>query len=316
MMRSRIVMVLVIIMSVMVTSTFAADQDRKLIVVSIFGAGVADPNEKDSVFTLDNAVEMMDMVGGAGRGAAKGGGVGALFLTSGGPVGHNSTEVLISAASFKHITDGAKNSEIYQFGLDFPLGTMTLIDRKDISTLGTGNFRYKIQKQNRDILDESAKDIIGNHPIVSFNMSVNSKQIDRLSGGIKVEIPYTDSAGEDVSRLALYQVDESGKLSRVKNSGYTEIRKLDGDKPYIEGVISEVGNYAIGYEKVIYEDVTGWYGTCANFVLDRGIMNKINGSFMPKDSITRADLAFYLNNMSDQSIESSSNTFSDVSKYV
>lgn len=313
-MKKRIAIMLVIVMGVMTMGVFAADPNRKLIIDSAFGTKVADPNEKDLVLTIKEPAYMIDMVGGAGRGAAKGGGVGALILASQGSKESNSTEILINAASFKHITDGASNSEIYQFGLDFPLGAMRFIDRKEISSLGKGDFRYKIQKQNNKLLDGAAKSIIGNRPIVNINISVNNKPIDRLKGGIQVEIPYKAPAGEDLNKLALYRVDENGKLSQVKNSRYTQIRKSDGDKPYVQAIINEVGKYAVGYEKTAYKDVTGWYEPTANFVLARGIMNDIKGLFMPKDSITRADLAFYLSNMSDQNSKASSNNFSDVSK--
>lgn len=306
----------------MATSVFASEQsrasnqthERKLIIDSLHGFGMTDQNGKDPVVTLDNPLLMVDMVVGTNVGAAKGGGVGALILSSYGPGDYDSIEVVIQEEAFKHITHGASNNEIYQFGLEYALGAIRFISKEDIAFLGNGDFRFKFQRQNAEILDESAKRIIGDRPITSFNISVNDRAINKLNGGIQVAIPYEGRTGEDVHQLALYQVGPQGKISKVINSAYTEIRKSNGDKPYIQALIYETGSYAIGYEKLIYKDIVGWYGTCASYVLDRGIMDEKNGFFMPKDPITRADLAFYLHNMSEQNIESSSNAFSDVLK--
>lgn len=82
----------------------------------------------------------------------------------------------------------------------------------------------------------------------------------------------------------------------------------------MHGLVNELGTYAIGYNKVNYKDVSGWYEQPANFVLSRDIMNDINGSFVPKNPITRGDLAFYLKNMSGQNYEAPGSNFKDVPK--
>lgn len=191
---------------------------------------------------------------------------------------------------------------------------MRILDRKDIASFEDGDFKFKFQKQNTDILNEYSKAVIGDRPVLSFNLNVNGKEIHRFNGGIKVEIPYELSAGENENQLALYRVEESGQLSQVKNSRYKQNEEWPGDKPRIEGLINELGTYAVGYKTISHTDVFGWYEPPASFVLARGIMNDINGLFMPKASITRSDLAFFLSNMGGENMESLNSTFIDVPK--
>ena len=121
--------------------------------------------------------------------------------------------------------------------------------------------------------------------------------------------------GGDMSSLAIYHMDQQGKLSKIKNSRYATVTQVGGwEKPYIQALISSPGIYAVGYEKINYPDVSGWYQSDANFVLSRGIINDINGLFMPKKLITRADLAYYLKNMSEEDIKRPASQFKDVSK--
>lgn len=311
--KNKIAIVLVIVMSIMTTSVFASDGKRKLIIDTRQGLDTTDLSEKDSVVKIDNPAYMIDWTVGTDVGAKKGGGVGALILSSYGPSDNNSIEVFMKAESFKYLTDSAKDNGVYQFGLDYPLGAMRIIDIKDIAALGDGDFRFKFQKESDDILDKPFKRIIGGRPIVGFHLSVNDRQINKLDGGMQIAIPYKAAAGEDINQLALYKVDELGQLLQIANSRYTEVRQAQENKQYVEGTINEAGTYAVGYRPVDYKDVFGWYESPANFVLSRGIMNVIDGAFMRKESITRADLAFYLSNMSDQNIEPLNNAFTDVS---
>ncbi len=312
-MKSRIAIILAIVMSVMTTSVFAADQNRKLIIDTMQGLDKTDLSGKDPILMIDDPLHMVDWTVGTDVGAKKGGGLGALVLSSYGPSDNNSIEIVIRAEAFKILTDSAKDNGVYQFALDYPLGAMRIIGRKDLASFEDGEFKFKFQKQNADILSKVSKAVIGERPIVGFNLKVNEKEIKRLNGGLIIEIPYELSAGEKEDQLALYRVEESGELSQVKNSKYNQNKEWNGDKPRVEGLISEPGDYAVGYKTISHKDVYGWYESPASFVLARGIMNDVNGLFMPKNSITRADLAFYLSNMSDQSSEVSSNKFSDIS---
>jgi len=318
-MKIKKLVILVICLTMLLTSTvFASRQDRQLIIGSRYGSygfDITKSNEKNLTLTFGDPLYMVDMVNGANNGARKGGGVGALVLSTPEPTDCNSVEVAIGEEAFKYLTDGGANDDVYQLALDYPLGGIRLINRKDISSLGKGDFRFKIQKQSHEILNETTKPIVGNRPIIRFDLSVNGTPIYKLNGGIQIEIPYEIKTGEDNRKLTLYEVDEIGKLYQIKNSRHIVREEVDGSKKsYIQALITRPGVYAIGYESVTYKDVSGWYQPYVNFISTRGIMNDINGLFKPDNHITRGDLAFFLKNMSDQDPGVSNNTFSDVPK--
>ena len=115
MMRSRIAIVLAIIMSFMTTNAFAADQNRKLIVATRQGLDKTDLSGNDPIVIIDDWMNMVDWTVGTDVGAKKAGGLGALILSSYGPWDNNSIEVLIKAEVFKYLTDSAKDNGVYQF---------------------------------------------------------------------------------------------------------------------------------------------------------------------------------------------------------
>ena len=173
--------------------TFKEDTDKKLIIGSHYGDNsfkLTSSSNKDLVYVFENPAYMVDMVNGSNNGARKGGGVGALRLS----FSHefpdcDSTEIVIEGESFRFMTDGATDKDIYQLFLAYPLGSISFLNRNDIANLGNGDFIFKIEKQTSDILEEPTRQIVGNRPIIKFNMSVNNKEIDRLSNGFRIEIP-------------------------------------------------------------------------------------------------------------------------------
>lgn len=77
MMKSRIAIVLTIVISVTTISVFAADQNRKLIVATRQGLDKTDLNGNDPIVMIDNPMHMVDWTVGTDVGARKAGGLGA-----------------------------------------------------------------------------------------------------------------------------------------------------------------------------------------------------------------------------------------------
>ncbi|MDD4592151.1 MAG: S-layer homology domain-containing protein [Parabacteroides sp.] len=290
------------------------EQKRQTIIDSVhgFGSDTVVANDKDLIITLQDPAYMIDMITGADIGAAKGGGVGALVFSRQDSSNYDFVEVSIKEEAFKNITEGAEKSNIYQLELDCPLGLVRFIDRNDIVRLGSGNFKLKIQKSNYDILNQNAKAIINNRPFVLLNLEVSNKGLPVLNGDILLSIPY-EASEENLNQLTLYKIDGSGGLTQIKNSRHKKVSRYNRDKYYIQALINEAGSYAVGYEEVAFNDVSGWYQPYVNFVSARGIMYG-NDSFMPNNPITRGDLAHFLANMSDVDIKNyNSNVFLDIS---
>ena len=277
-------------------------------------------SEIASIYWQDPAL-MYDMCHTTNVGAYKGGGVGALVVaahnSSANVLKYHTLNFLIAEDSFTYIIDAAVNRDLVQFVLDLPPASIRFTERTDIALWEKGDFNLKIQYLSNDKLGETAKTIIGNHPIVKFDIQINNKPIPPLNGKIQIYIPYEFAKGEDGNNIALYRIDDSAKLTVVSNS-ICKVQKnmsnINQGKCYVQALIDEPGTYAVGYNNVTYSDVSGWANPYVSFVAQRNIMNDFNGFFKPHDNITRGDLAFYLANISDEDIEAlSASAFIDVS---
>lgn len=295
-------------------------QKRQLIIDSVFGFDSDTIVADDQNLIIDYEIPgyLADMINSADLGAAKGGGIGALVISGSNHIDYDSFEVSFQEEAFKIITEGAQESRIHQLELRSPLvGSVRFIDRDDIARLGAGYFTLKIQKLDHKILNQEAKAVINDRPVLVVDLKVDNQELPALEGGMLFSIPY-DASEEDFSQLTLYQIDASGGLKQIRNCRYiNDIYRYGGDENqyYLQALIKEAGSYAIGYDKVALNDVKGWYEPYVNFVAARGIMNtNDDGAFMPHQSITRGDLAYFLANMSDETIENYTNhEFLDVS---
>ena len=278
------------------------NKERRLIIDSIFGVGEMKYEDKDAVVIYQESVDSIDgLVHMAANGAAKGGGVGALVLAAQSAAYYNSIEIVLEAKSFAPIKEGI----VCQFALDYPLGSVRFLHEQDISSLANGPFSFKLARKNNNLLDTTAKKIIEDRPIMELELNVNNKPIRPLKGGIQIEIPYEPLKKENINQLAVYKVDELGRLTQMKNSicktiMKVDVTRMDSEAYYLQALISEPGIYAIGYENVFYSDVSGWYEPYVKFVAARDIMNDFSGLFKPNDLITRGDLAYFLANMGEQ----------------
>jgi len=137
--------------------------------------------------------------------------------------------------------------------------------------------------------EQSAK--VGGRPVYDFTVNVGGEAISSFGGGaVTVEIPYTLQEGEDANAVVIYYINEQGELEIIKNAHYdAQTNKVIFD-------IDHFSTFAVGYNKVVFNDTSGkWMENAVSFMAARNmVMGTGNGEFQPDRTITRAEFAVIL----------------------
>ncbi|MBF4694568.1 Ig-like domain-containing protein [Fusibacter ferrireducens] len=180
-------------------------------------------------------------------------------------------------------------------------------DEKALEAFGLSeSVSVKVVTVDPVVLSEKSKAVIGNRPVFEFTVKDGDKIISNFGlGKIRVGIPYQLSGNEDPNNLVVYYVSSEGELQPMACE-------------YKEGIItfttSHFSKYAIGYNEVVFGDVSGWYADSVKYLSSKGIINGVGaGLFMPNKDITRAEVVQILSKLAgaDLSLYKSSN-FVDV----
>lgn len=171
---------------------------------------------------------------------------------------------------------------------------------KTIKNRAIGDLKILVERVESNTLSQEGRQLIGNRPIYRFSVTRGDKVISQFDGTVTVSIPYIPSEDEDVNALVIYSINEDGNLAMVKDCGY------DAKTGRMIFKTNHLFQYAVGNNKVVFHDVTGWYKDSVMYLASRNIIKgKKQGYFMPNDNITRAEFVQILANMSG----------ADVSKY-
>ena len=167
-------------------------------------------------------------------------------------------------------------------------------DKTAINTLTAagGDVSISVTKADTANLSKEALDAIGSRPVYSITATAGGTAVSDFKGGkVSVEIPYTLQPGEDANALVVYYMDAEGNLNVVSNGYY------DVDTQTIKVTVTHFSMYAIGYHKVIFNDVasSAWYSNAVEFIAARGITTGTgDGNFLPDDTLTRGQFIVML----------------------
>ena len=121
--------------------------------------------------------------------------------------------------------------------------------------------------------------------MLRFVVSSGERTISHFAGTVKVWIPYIAKATEDVQALVIYYLNNGKHLELVKESYY------DKDKKALVYVTDHFSEYAVGYNKVSFLDISGgWFESYVNYLAARSIVHGDGaGKFNPNKHISRAE---------------------------
>ncbi len=185
------------------------------------------------------------------------------------------------------------------------------LDREVLESAAAGaeeNIKIAASKAELKVMNAEIKALIGSRPVLDFSVSVKGKTISRLGGTVKVSIPYAPGEQEDSNAVVAYHIDRAGSLTTMRDCIYDpETQKAVFKTSYLS-------RFAIGYNKVEFEDVKGWYAEYVTYLAARDIIAPKTGNrFEAAEGITRAELIQMLANMSGHDLsEYTVQVFSDI----
>ena len=192
-----------------------------------------------------------------------------------------------------------------------PTVTVTF-DNKALAEINkdtTGDITVTARKPADTALSDEDKAIIGNRPVYDLKVTSGSTTISTFGGGTAtVSVPYTLTAGEDTSKIVVYYISGSGELVMVPGCVY------DAYTGKVTFKTTHFSNYAVAYNDISFNDVSGWYADNVNYLAAREIVGGTgNGKFSPDANITRAQFVTILGRMSGDNLSGyTSSAFSDV----
>lgn len=193
------------------------------------------------------------------------------------------------------------------------LANITL-DHAAIQTIvkasGSGDVIFTIAKATAGALAGEGTNLIGTRPVVELTIASGSTTVSTFGGGkVGVSIPYKRAAGEDPEAIVVYYVADNGRLETIANGRFDAV---SGTVNFTAGHFSR---YAIGYNRVPFEDANGSYASSAITALSaRGVINGVAaGRFAPQQHVTRADFTLLLARLSGADTSQTGDTgFADV----
>ena len=192
-----------------------------------------------------------------------------------------------------------------------PVADITLDEStiKGIATTAQSDVKISATTVDNSTLSSEVQQKVGDRPVYNFSITSGDNTISTFTGNVTVSVPYTPKSGEDTNSIVVYYVNAKGELETVKGCTY------DSTTGKVSFKTTHFSNYVIGYNKVSFTDVSGWYQDYVSYLSARGIINgKGEGEFAPLANITRAEFAQILANMSGADLSTYNKaSFSDVS---
>ena len=141
-------------------------------------------------------------------------------------------------------------------------------------------------------LSDELKNIVGDRSIINFSVVSGNEAITNFEGNVTVDVPYTLRKDEDLNAVVIYSINSDGGFEIIKDCIYNKATKNVTFKT------NSLSMYAVGYNKIDFSDVSGWYVESVNFLASRDIIKgKGNGLFAPNANITRAEFVQILANI-------------------
>ena len=191
-----------------------------------------------------------------------------------------------------------------------PLGSLSF-DSKALASISASQgaeVKITVAAVAEKDLPEEVKTLASGRPVLSLSVTSGGKTISQFGGSVTISIPYAPGPKEDLQSLVIYSVDDEGGPVLLKDCYYdTAAGTLVFKTPHFS-------RYAVGYNKVSFNDVSGWYEPYVNYLASRNIMSGDDrGSFNPSGNITRAEFVRVLAGLSGADLSQYKGTsFTDV----
>ena len=199
--------------------------------------------------------------------------------------------------------------------IDTGLGTVTISASELNRIVGssTDTLKLTVEKVDTSKLSESARQQVGNHPVVDLTLTLGGTKVSQFNGdkAVQVQIPYSLQPGEDAHSIVVYYIADDGTLTVVKNGHY------DANTGTVSFWTDHFSHYAIAHNSVAFNDLAGatWAQESIAALSARGIVRgKGEGKFDPQGNVTRAEFLVMLVGALDLKVAANGagNAFTDV----
>ena len=200
----------------------------------------------------------------------------------GGASGASSVGTTIPLSSIQVLVNGGVGA----LTISGPIGSVTF-DAAALSTISgkaSGDVTITASKVDASTLSDVAKQAVGNHPVYQFSVTCGGNTISQFGGTVKLSIPYTPTADEDINGIIVYYIKADGSLETVTNGHY------DAATGTVVFTTDHFSTYAVSYNKVSFSDVndTAWYADAVTFLAARGVTSGTTATnFSPDATLTR-----------------------------
>ena len=173
---------------------------------------------------------------------------------------------------------------------------------KTIAKEAGNNVSITAEKVDNAKLSEENKALVGGNPVFNLSIGVDNKAVTNFNGKVTISLPYTPKKDENVKKLTVYYLDDSGKATEMPGAYYDEKTGA------IVFDTDHFSTFAIVYDKnrMTFEDVRdgAWYYDAVCFVADNKLFNGTSDTkFAPDTEMTRAMLVTVLYRMNQAAIE-------------
>ncbi len=144
--------------------------------------------------------------------------------------------------------------------------------------------KIRVSKVDASSLSLEAQQKVGDRPILDVNVNSGGRTISQFGGDVFVSLPYAPKAGEDTEAIVIYYINALGDLEIVSDCLYDPVTGR------ISFSTRHFSQYAVGYNKVTFKDVTenAWYSKAVGFIAAREItLGTGDGKFSPDAKLTR-----------------------------
>ena len=210
----------------------------------------------------------------------------------------NSQAVTIPKAFIDKAKDKVDNINIATKDAEVSINKNSLIS-SDIA--GASNITVQVNKLSSAQIDDTKnidpvyKTLIqnGNYPVLDMQIKADDKNIHNFNtdSPLTITVPYTLAAGQSESDIAVFYIDETGKVQMIPAANL----KYDKDKKQVIFTTSHFSKYVV-MPKVLqdnFKDISknySWAEEAIHKMFSAGIINgKNNITFAPGDKVTRAE---------------------------
>lgn len=161
-----------------------------------------------------------------------------------------------------------------------------------ISSTAKEDVKITVSTPEVSSFTDELKKVVENRPVINFSVVSGNEAITDFDGNVTVEVPYTISKDEDLNAVVIYSINADGGFEIIKDCNYNK------DTKNVTFKAGDLSMYVVGYNKIDFSDVSGWYVESVNFLAAREIIKgKGKGLFAPNANITRAEFVQLLANM-------------------